>query len=64
MDPTAPKSYLFNFQRNVAVANSPHPQTKLEQVVATTVDEALTKYRTAFPDAEVTQVQRAGVVTV
>lgn len=57
-----PKTYLFNFHHNVTVANQ--TQNKAEQVVAKTVDEALTKFRAAFPEAEVTQVQRTGAVTV
>lgn len=55
-------NYIFNFSHSIKVVNV--VSNKVEQVVAPTIDAAFIKFRAAFPDAEVTQIQRTNTVTV
>lgn len=60
--PPAPKHYVFNvtYQKTVGTAL----QNAGELILDTSLDSALAKFRTDFPEEEVTQVQRQQAVRV
>lgn len=64
---TPMKSFIFNVSIVTQIGTPPQPHTRNAQVVAETLDDALSKFRAETPDsalAEVTAIQRAGVVTI